>query len=113
MMRIFSPETPRTAMLRVFGASSLTLALLFGIKVALAEPACASHEAVSKQLEQRHAEVPVAMALADSGKLLQVFARADGDSWTMVLTQPDGTSCVAASGRYWQPVTAKPLGPEA
>ena len=113
MIRTFSPETPGTAMLRVFGATLLTLALLFGANAARAEPACASHEAVRKQLEQRYAEAPIAMGLANSGNLLQVFAAEDGVSWTVVLTQPDGTSCIAASGRYWQTVTAKALGPEA
>ena len=113
MRPTFSRATARAAMLRALGASSLTLALLFGVKVARAEPPCASHEAVSKQLEQRHAEVPVAMGLAASGKLLQVFASADGASWTVVLIEPDGTSCIAASGQYWQTVTEKNLGPEA
>src|ERR671919_860797 len=100
-------------MLRVFGASLLALALPLGANTARADSACASHEAVSKQLEQRHAEVPVAMGLAASGKLLQVFASADGASWTVVLIEPDGTNCIAASGRYWQTVTEKNLGPEA
>lgn len=86
-------------MLRVFGASSPTLVLLLGAKVALARPACGSHGAVNKQLEQRHAEVPIAMALANSGKLIQVFASAGGVFRTVGLTQPDGTGCAAARGR--------------
>ena len=113
MIRTFSPEKPGTAMLRVFGASLLALALPLGANTARADPACASHEAVSNQLEQRYAEVPIAMGLENNGKLVQVFASADGVSWTLVLTQPDGTSCIAASGRYWQTVTEKKLGPEA
>lgn len=113
MIPTFSLETPGTLVLRVFGAGLLALTLLLAASAARAEPACASHEAVSKQLEQRHAEVPIAMGLANSGKLVQVFASADGVSWTVVLTEPDGTSCIAAAGRYWQPVTAKALGPEA
>lgn len=113
MRPTFSPETPGTAVLRVFGASLLALVLLLDANTARAEPACASHEAVSKQLEQRYAEAPIAMGLANSGKLIQVFASADGGSWTVVVTEPDGTSCIAASGRYWQTVTEKALGPEA
>ena len=48
-------------MLRVFGASLLALALPLGANTARADSACASHEAVSNQLEQRYAEVPIAM----------------------------------------------------
>lgn len=113
MTRTFSSETTGRARVRAFGASLLAPALLLGANAARAEPVCASHEAVSKQLEQRYAEAPIAMGLANSGKLVQVFASADGVSWTVVLTEPDGTSCIAASGRYWQTMTEKVLGPEA
>lgn len=113
MIRPLILETLRAALLRASGGMFLGLSVLLGADAALAAPACASHEALSKQLEQRYAEVPIAMGLASSGKVIQVFASADGASWTVVLTHPDGTSCIAAAGRYWQTVTAKALGPEA
>lgn len=113
MTRTLNPETRQTAIARVMGASVLALTLLLGAKAALAETACASDEALSKQLEHRYAESPIARGLASSGKLLQVFASEDGGSWTVVITQPDGMSCVTASGRFWQTVTKKVLGPEA
>jgi hypothetical protein len=105
-------ETARTALVRVFGAT-LGLSMLLGANAALAAPLCAPDEAVSKQLERGYGELPIARGLASDGKLLQVFASEDGLSWTVVLTRPDGVSCIAASGRHWQTVVGKALGPEA
>jgi hypothetical protein len=102
----------RAAVVRVLGAT-LGLSMLLGANAALGAPPCASDEAVSKRLESGYGELPIARGLASDGKLLQVFASEDGLSWTVVLTRPDGVSCIAASGRYWQPVTGKALGPEA
>jgi hypothetical protein len=105
-------EKARTALVRVVGAT-LGLSMLLGANAALAAPLCARDEVVSKQLERGYGELPIARGLASDGKLLQVFASEDGLSWTVVLTRPDGVSCVAASGRHWQTVVGKALGPEA
>jgi hypothetical protein len=111
-------ETPALARLRVLGATGLALALLLGAHAALAQgappTACASHETMSAQLAQRFAEVPVALGLTGGGRMVvQLFASADGATWTVVLTSPDGKSCIAAAGRDWQSLPAKPLDPEA
>lgn len=114
MSRTITAETPRTAMLRVFGASALALGLLLAAKAAVAEDArCTTHGALTEQLEQRFAEVPVALGLSSTGKVVQVFSAEGGATWTLVLIRPDGTSCIIAAGRYWQTATPAPLGPEA
>jgi hypothetical protein len=113
VFRILVLETLRAAIVPVSGAIFLGLSVLLYANAALAAPVCASDEAVSKELESRYGEVPVARGLASDGKLLQVFASEDGISWTVVLTRPDGVSCIAATGRFWQTVAEKKLGPEA
>jgi hypothetical protein len=112
------PETPALARLRVLGATGVALVLLLGANAALAQSpsrsACASHDVLSKQLEKRFAEVPVALGLTGGGRMVvQVFASADGATWTVVLTDPEGKSCIAAAGRDWHSLPAQPLGPEA
>src|SRR5919106_1689369 len=68
---------------------------------------------ITKQLEQRYAEAPVSLGLSSAGRLVQVFSTEDGATWTLVLTRPDGLSCIVATGKYWQTATPKKLGPEA
>jgi hypothetical protein len=86
----------------VVAASFVAPLLLIGANAALAEPACTSYDTMSEVLARQYAEIPVAAGLAHTGKLLQVFAAKDGSSWTVVLTRPDGVSCIVAAGRYWQ-----------
>ena len=54
------------------------------------------------KLEQSYAEVPVSAGLGQDGNLVSVFASAATGSWTMVMTRPEGTSCVVAVGEAWQ-----------
>jgi hypothetical protein len=91
----------------IVGASLVALWLLIGTSAAVAAPACTSYDTMSELLAREYTEMPVAGGLAHTGKLLQVFAAKDGSSWTVVLTRPDGMSCIVAAGRYWQTETPK------
>jgi len=114
MLKTSTAETPGSAVLRAFGASAVALGMLLAAKAAVAEePRCTTYDEITRQLEQRYAEVPVSLGLSSAGKLVQVFSTEDGATWTLVLTQPDGTSCVVGAGRYWQTATPRNLGPEA
>ena len=70
-----------------------------------------AREDLSQALEQRYAEVPVAVGLVDSKTIIEIFARADGDTWTIVTSRADGMSCVLGAGKAWQLLPIKPLGP--
>jgi hypothetical protein len=74
---------------------------------AKAEPACGHHADVLKQLSERYKEAPVALGLASNGNLLEVFSSDSGSTWTIIVTSPNGTSCLVAAGQDWQP--AKPV----
>lgn len=97
---------------RTFGFIALASALLVGaaISAPAAEAAslCVPHEKLVAQLSKKHGEKPAAMGLASNGSLMQVFSNRDGGSWTMVLTKPNGVSCVMAAGESWMDVP-KPL----
>ena len=50
--------------------------------------------------------------LASNGTVLEVLASNKG-SWTIILTKPDGMSCVVASGEAWEQVEQHlALGPQ-
>jgi len=108
-------ETPPAAMLRVFGISAWALGLLLGAKAALADtpPSCPTYTELAQQLEQRYAEIPLSLGLSRGGEVVQVFSSADGATWTMVLTKPDGTSCIVAAGEHWEALSGERPGPQA
>jgi len=51
----------------------------------------------------KYRESPVAVGLASNGKLLEVLTSEDGSTWTILLTSPNGISCLFAAGSSWQP----------
>ncbi len=112
------PEMPKAAMLRAFGFIALTLAflltLLLGVQAsASAQSGCTTHPEIAKQLKSRHSEAPVAIGLADNAGVIEVFSAGDGSTWTMVLTLPDGMSCVMATGEAWEHLSWTVLDPQA
>ena len=65
-------------------------------------PACHSHSDLAEMLGQKFAEHPTGVGLQSDGKLVEVFVSNDGTSWTIVLTRPDGWSCIVAVGENWE-----------
>ncbi len=112
------PETQKAAMLRAFGLIALTLAflltLLLGVQAsASAQSVCKTHPEMAEKLKSRNSEAPVAIGLADNAGVVEVFSTGDGSTWTMVLTMPDGMSCVMATGEAWEHLTWTVLYPQA
>ena len=76
------------------------------------QTACLAHDKLTQMLDGRYAEKPVAFGLEASGRLFEVFAAEDGATWTMVITTPEGASCVVAVGEEWQTPQQLAFDPE-
>ena len=88
--------------------------LLAAALAAVAAPACAQapcapRAELAARLAAEFAEVPVARGLSADGRMVEAFASAEG-TWTIVLTRPDGQSCLAAAGEAWQALPPEPPG---
>lgn len=68
---------------------------------ALAQSACGSHKMVAENLNKTYAETPVSMGVTIGGAVIEVFASPDG-TWTLVITQPNGVTCLIAAGKDWE-----------
>ena len=75
--------------------------LMAATATASAQSACLPHNKLVDLLDGRYAEKRVAAGLENSGRLFEVFSSTDGATWTMVVTTPDGDSCVIAAGLEW------------
>ena len=66
-------------------------------------------EAVAKELSEKHREKTVGMGLADNGGVLELFTSEGGETWTVLLTMPNGASFVVGTGKAWagKPVNTK------
>ena len=69
---------------------------------AIAQQACLAHEAAEKELEKQFDEKVVGRGLANSGKAMFELFVSDKGTWTVMVSEPNGRSCVLASGESWQ-----------
>lgn len=91
-----------------------TLALMI-IGVTLAWPAwgqvpCGDRKSIVTQLAEGYLEESRGRGLTNNGTILEIFASPGGETFSVVLSAPDGQSCLIAAGESWQQVAPKPKG---
>jgi hypothetical protein len=62
---------------------------------------CASRDSLVAWLETTFREQRTAFGVSQSGTLLELFVSRSG-SWTMLLSFPDGVTCIIDAGDAWQ-----------
>jgi hypothetical protein len=83
-------------------AASLALALPFAAPAAA--EVCGPRSELIKRLASQYSEAPVAVGLTSGGALLEVLTSDNGATWTIMVSRPDGASCLVAAGESWQPL---------
>lgn len=68
---------------------------------AAAETSCSSRDKVLDHLSHKYSETPVAVGVANNGGVIEVLSSLDGQTWTIIITMPDGMSCMVAAGEAW------------
>lgn len=86
-----------------------TFALAVAAPGAQAQPRCYEHGKVLDQFLKTYKEVPVAAGLTGDGRMLEVLSSGDTGTWTIVLSKPNGVTCVVMAGEAWRKLKAKPL----
>ncbi|MGH6931508.1 MAG: hypothetical protein ACREEE_03635 [Dongiaceae bacterium] len=79
-------------------------ALALPLSAHAGEMACSKRTDVVGQLGTKYQEAPSAVGLANNGGLIEVLTSGDGSTWTIILSMPNGTSCLLAAGESWQNV---------
>lgn len=63
--------------------------------------ACAKRTDAVTHLASKYEEAPVAIGIANNGGVLEVLS-SDKGSWTILVTMPNGVSCMLATGQSWE-----------
>ncbi len=93
---------PKQIAIRVFAVVAFAFALLLHTAATVkAQPVCMPHDDFRVELQRNFSEVPVAIAIANNGALIELYAKRDRSSWTLMMTRPGGTSCVLVAGEEW------------
>ncbi len=76
--------------------------LFLSASSANAEQFCAPRDTAVLQLEKQFGEMVSGRGLAANGKrMIELFVSEKG-SWTVLISDPNGRSCVMSSGENWQ-----------
>ncbi len=71
---------------------------------------CALHDTITDALKDRWGEVQIGLGINNKGALVEVLVNPKNGSFTILLTRPDGWSCVATAGKDWRQSTPRPQG---
>ena len=86
---------------------SATAAIALILALILPEPVwgqsvpCMARDEMLGTLERDYGEVPVAYGTAGD-RLVEMTASPDGRTWSLIVTWPEGGSCIFAAGQDWE-----------
>jgi len=79
----------------------LGMVVLFWIAPAHAMGMCGKRADFIKALNDKYQETGKALAIAGQVNLVEVFASKAG-TWTILVTTPEGKTCIIAAGNSWE-----------
>ena len=89
----------------IFAMSFGFAALILATQNAFAAPNCAERSFVLNELAGKYRETRRTIGLAANNTMMEMFASPDTGTWTLIVTVPDGTTCLVASGNGFESVT--------
>ncbi len=90
----------------------LGAALVLASSSAFAAPQCNSRGKVLELLSKKYSEAPVAVGVTNNGGLVEVLSTGDGNTWSMIITSPQGMSCLVAAGEGWRLIERIAMDPQ-
>ena len=97
----------RTSLLAIPLLWALGMAAFSGSGPAHAQEVCLIRGDAIEQLDKQYGEKVIAQGLTKNGKAIFELFVSDSGSWTAIVSNPAGHSCVIATGDYWLPAQAK------
>jgi len=82
------------------GAAAILLGFMTSKADAEPRSICGERTDFVEKLKNGYAEEPVSVGLAANGSVIEVFA-ADSGTFSIIITEPSGVSCLVASGEEW------------
>ena len=90
----------RSAALFTLGLSLVSSPV--GVADEPAKSSCESRQAVLEFLSSRYSEAPIAMGVSKDGGLVEILTSGPGSTFTIIVTMPDGLTCMVAAGDSWE-----------
>ncbi len=65
---------------------------------------CDDRANVIGHLAAKYQEAPVAIGVTSAGGLVEVLSTGDGNTWTIIVSNPNGIACLLAAGEGWRAI---------
>jgi hypothetical protein len=92
-----------------FAAVFAAVSFLATANVALAGMPCGSHDKIAKSLSDKFKEARRIMGVVNPEAVMEIFMSQQG-TWTVLMTNTKGMSCIIAAGEAWQELPVKVAG---
>ncbi len=92
---------------------ALVTGFTFVASAAMAQPQCNERDNVLDLLAKKYQETPIAAGVTNTGGLVEVLTDIKSGTWTIIVTTPQGMSCLVAAGEGWRNMEQISLEPEA
>ena len=85
----------------------LTIVAILAALAALSIPVqaavgpCGIRADVLAELAKKYQENPVGIGVTNEGNLMELLKSANGSTWTIIETMPDGPTCLRGAGTDW------------
>ena len=93
--------------------AGLAMSIVSMAALAQPQPQCDERDKVLGMLAQKYQETPIAAGVTNKGGLVEVLTNTKGGTWTIIVTTPQGMSCLVAYGEGWRSMNPTSLDPEA
>ena len=88
-------------------------ALIASTAMAQTQPQCNERDNVLALLAKKYKETPIAAGVTNTGGLVEVLTDTKSGTWTIIVTTPQGMSCLVAAGEGWRAMEQIAQEPEA
>ena len=93
----------------LFAALAAAFFFVLGSPSSQAQPRpCGDGEDIIARLEKDWGEAAEILALDASGRMVRILVNPDTGTWSMLLTAPNGLTCLVSHGSAWEPVAVLP-----
>lgn len=89
----------------IFALSSTTALITSDAEARI--PQCGEHTSIVSLLEKRYGETPRGIGLVSDRGVMQVFVSPEKGTWTILMTNAQGQSCLLAAGKGWEELKQK------
>ena len=84
-------------------ATAIAMALMLAtVNPSWGQASCLPRSEALAQLAKKYGEVQVAIGVTNKGGLIEVLTSSGGNTWTILVSNPNGTSCLVAAGEGWR-----------